>query len=108
MEHGLGLGYDFPEGLARDELDATIHRRKQELREEDPEYDGDWQPEEAVLRAGRVLAVYGTDPVGAEGRFFLPDLPIDNDESFTAGELYYKLSCVLPDEFRQGPDGAAQ
>ena len=91
----------FPdEGLPRAEVDATIHRRKQEIREEDPEYDVYWQPEEIVLGAGRVLAIYGTDPVGGEERFFLLDLRSDNGESFTAGELFYKLYRAAAAEVR--------
>lgn len=77
-----------------------IHRRVQEIREQDPEYDGSWQPEEVVLEAGRVLALYGTDPVGEDERFFLLDLRSDNGASFTAGELYYKLYRAVAAEVR--------
>ena len=91
----------FPtEGLSRAEVEAVIDHAKQELREEDPEYEACWRPDEVVLAVGRVLVLYCSDRVGEEVRFFLADLSSDNGKSFTAGELYYKLYREVADKVR--------
>jgi hypothetical protein len=92
----------FPaEGLLRADLEALVVRTQKEMREEGPMCLLDWRPEEVVLQAGRVLVIYGSDPIGEPERFFLLDLRSDNGKSFTAGELYYKLYREAAGEARR-------
>jgi hypothetical protein len=80
-------------GLTRVEFEAAIRRLEEDWRRDDPSWEYEpWNPDEVVLRVGRVLILYEPDPAGNKERLFrVADLRSEDGERFTAGELLCKF-----------------
>lgn len=83
-------------------FEEAVLRHHQEAEEYAPDIKPEecWQPTDVVLRSPRVVISYFSDPPGEGEVEHEAEFVSNNGESFTAGELLYKLHNAAVEQLR--------
>jgi hypothetical protein len=102
------MSEEFPKNLLRDvywsfggkvfdtqaEFDEKVRLYQIDIKEKD-----DWQPEKIVLQAADISLIYGFWKEDVEVEEVV-EIRAGNDESFTAGELLFKIHNLVTENLR--------